>query len=513
LNLYGKLKLEGEQYIRANLEHYVIARTTNVFAWDPETQTPNFLMHLVNTLKENDRIKVPGFLYGNPTYAGDLAAGIMDLIAHKHYGLYHIVGSEYINRYDWAVKCIEMAGIKGKTIEKIETPPADMVPRPLKSHLDTGKFRQVSNIKLHNVEEGLKIFIRSRQGIYNAVIKRRDAKNMAKLTVLMTVYNGEGFLRETVDSILNQTYKDFKFLIIDNASTDSSREVIQSYNDPRIELVALPENIGQFPALNKGLDMIDTPLVARMDADDISLPRRFERQAAFMGSHPGVGVCGTYAAAFSGKNETLWKHPVHHADIKVRLLFECCLVHPSVMIRKDLFDKYELRYNEQIGHSEDWELWQRAGRLFNLANIPEVLVRYRVHSQSVSRQTLNRQQAAAEMLDNSSLRFLDLSHHPLRNVHRDVAFETFNAKNRKPEFIDNVVQWFWELRFANYTHRVYDKKALNRFLKKRLFIVLTNNTRHRGKVFKTFFKEKLYRYIPLTWSLKFMLKLLLAVFH
>ncbi len=327
----------------------------------------------------------------------------------------------------------------------------------------------------------------------------------------MTVYNGEGFLRETIDSILNQTYKDFKFLIIDNASTDSSREIIRSYDNSRIELVALPENIGQIPALNKGLDMIDTPLVARMDADDISLPRRFERQVAFMESHPEVGVCGTYAAAFNGKKETLWKHPVHHADIKVRLLFECCLVHPSVMIRKDLFDKYELRYNEQIGHSEDWELWQRSGRLFNLANIPEVLVRYRVHGQSVSRQTLNRQQAAAEMLDNSSLRFLELSHHPLRTVHRDVAFETFNAKNREPEFIDNVVEWFQELRNANYSRRIYDKHALNRFLKKRLFVVLTNNTRYRGKVFKTFFKEKLYRYIPLTWSLKFMVKVLLQI--
>jgi glycosyltransferase involved in cell wall biosynthesis len=336
---------------------------------------------------------------------------------------------------------------------------------------------------------------------------------MAKLTVLMTVYNGEGFLRETIDSILNQTYKDFKFLIVDNSSTDSSREIIRSYDDPRIELVALPENIGQIPALNKGLDMIDTPLAARMDADDISLPRRFEHQAAFMESHPKVGVCGTYASAFKGQKETLWKHPVHHADIKVRLLFECCLVHPSVMIRKDLLDKYELRYNEQIGHSEDWELWQRAGRLFNLANIPEVLVRYRVHGQSLSRQTLDRQQAAAEMLDNSSLRFLELSHHPLRRVHRDVAFETFNAKNREPEFIDNVIDWFKELRNANYSQGIYDKHALNRFLKKRLFVVLTNNTRHQGKVFKTYLKEKLYRYIPLPWSLKFMIKLLLAVFN
>ncbi|MCP5104417.1 MAG: SDR family oxidoreductase [bacterium] len=159
LNLYGELKLEGEQYIKENLERYVIARTTNVFGWDPETRTPNFLMHLIDTLTEKDSIKVPSFLFGNPTYAGDLAGGIMDLLEKKNYGLYHIVGPGYINRYDWAVKCIGMAGLTGKTIEKLETPPANMVPRPLLSHLDTAKFRTVSNIKLQNIDEGLKLFV------------------------------------------------------------------------------------------------------------------------------------------------------------------------------------------------------------------------------------------------------------------------------------------------------------------------------------------------------------------
>jgi dTDP-4-dehydrorhamnose reductase len=163
LNLYGELKLEGEQYIRANLETYVIARTTNVYGWDPETKTPNFLMHLMNTLKEKDSIKVPGFLYGNPTYVGDLAGGITGLIEKQYYGLFHIVGSENINRYDWALKLVEMVGLKGKAIEKIEIPPANMVPRPLLSHLDTGKFRKVSNKRLHNVEEGLRLFVKEIQ--------------------------------------------------------------------------------------------------------------------------------------------------------------------------------------------------------------------------------------------------------------------------------------------------------------------------------------------------------------
>jgi dTDP-4-dehydrorhamnose reductase len=147
LNLYGRLKLEGEQYIRANLE----------------TRTPNFLMNLMDMLKYKGTIKVHGFLYGNPTYVGDLADGIMDLIEKQLYGLYHIVGCENINRYDWALKLVGMVGLKGKTLEKIETPPADMVPRPLRSHLDTGKFRKVSNVKLHDVEEGLKLFVNEMQ--------------------------------------------------------------------------------------------------------------------------------------------------------------------------------------------------------------------------------------------------------------------------------------------------------------------------------------------------------------
>lgn len=334
---------------------------------------------------------------------------------------------------------------------------------------------------------------------------------MTQLTVLMTVYNGEAFLRETVDSILCQTFEDFKFLVVDNASSDGSCEIIRSYDDPRIQLVALPENIGQIPALNKGLAMIDTPYIARMDADDISLPRRFEKQMAFMEAHPEVGVCGTHAVAFNGKQETLWQHPVDHEDIKVQLLFECCLVHPSVIMRREFLERHQLNYNELLGHSEDWELWQRCAKHFPLANIPGVLVRYRVHGQSVSRQTLDRQQAAAQMLDNASLRLLELNHHPLRRVHRDVAFETFNAKNREAGFLEDVVEWFSQLTAANRRFGVYQQDALKRFLKKRLFVVLTGSARHRRTGLGIFLREKLYRYVPLSWSLKYLAKLILPV--
>lgn len=160
LNLYGKLKLEGEQYIRANLERYVIARTTNVYGWDPETQTPNFLMYLYQTLGEGKHFKAPSFLWGNPTYARDLAKAILELIDKKHWGLFHIVGSGYINRYNWAIKFCELAGLDKEKIIEVKTPLENMIPRPLLSNLNTGKIRQILETKLHDVDEGLELLVK-----------------------------------------------------------------------------------------------------------------------------------------------------------------------------------------------------------------------------------------------------------------------------------------------------------------------------------------------------------------
>jgi glycosyltransferase involved in cell wall biosynthesis len=333
---------------------------------------------------------------------------------------------------------------------------------------------------------------------------------MPKLTVLMTVYNGEAYLRETIDSILNQTYKDFKFLILDNASTDGSREIIRSYNDPRIELVALPENIGQIAALNRGLDMSDTLYVGRIDADDISLPQRFERQVEFMDSHPRIGVCGTFAFTFGGKKSNRFSWPCTSEDIKARLLFECVISHPSVVIRKSFFDKYKLRYNEELGHSEDWELWQKASAYFELANIPGYLLKYRVHSQNVSKITAHMQLETAKKLDTDTLTLLGLEKHPLRFIHREVSLVTFNAENKDRHFLEDVRQWFSELQTANRLHRVYAEEALDRLLKERLFIVITKNTHLRGEVIKIFAREKLYRYVKINWTLKFLVKIILS---
>jgi glycosyltransferase involved in cell wall biosynthesis len=125
--------------------------------------------------------------------------------------------------------------------------------------------------------------------------------NTPSVTVLMSVFNGEKFLKEAIESILKQTFKDFVFLIIDDASTDRSVEIIRSYSDFRIQLIQNKNNLGLAASLNLGLAECKTPYVARMDADDISLPHRLKVQYEWMQKHPEVGVCGTFMKELNGK--------------------------------------------------------------------------------------------------------------------------------------------------------------------------------------------------------------------
>ena len=137
----------------------------------------------------------------------------------------------------------------------------------------------------------------------------------------MSVYNGAPYLHEAIKSILGQTWSDFEFIIINDGSTDDSLQIINSFNDPRI-IVIDQENIGLADSLNKGLDLAQGDLIARMDADDISLPYRLQKQIEFMINHPMVGVCGSWVKTVGGAEETVWSYPEKDEDIKATMIFE-----------------------------------------------------------------------------------------------------------------------------------------------------------------------------------------------
>jgi len=204
----------------------------------------------------------------------------------------------------------------------------------------------------------------------------------SKVSVLMPVYNGEKYLKEAIESILNQTFSDFEFLIINDGSTDQSVNIIESYDDPRIRLIHNKQNLGLIDTLNKGMDICTGKYIARMDADDISLPERIEKQFDFMEKNQNVSVCGTLFQVF-GNHNYVPNHPEKHELLKAYFIFGCYIGHPTVMIRKNILNQYNLRYDKCFKHAEDYELWTRIIKYSQFANIQKVLLHYRSHDNQV----------------------------------------------------------------------------------------------------------------------------------
>jgi len=278
-----------------------------------------------------------------------------------------------------------------------------------------------------------------------------------KVTVLMPVFNDEKYLKQSIASILNQTFRDFEFLIIEDASTDKSAELIKTFKDRRIKVLINKKNLGISSSLNKGLKIAKGEYIARMDADDISLPRRLEKQVKFMDRNPDVGICGSWVKLF-GKGKGVLKYPSDSKQLKVDLLFFDTIMHPTVILRKKMFQKFNLRYNAKNRCLEDYELFAAASRYFPLSNIKEVLLRHRAHSLQACRLQRDAQMIEAQIIQLKQLRHLGLE--PTRQE-LDIHNSKMGSNLRIDlNFIQKAERWFCKILYANRKKRIYDKKIL-----------------------------------------------------
>lgn len=205
-----------------------------------------------------------------------------------------------------------------------------------------------------------------------------------KVSILMPVYNtSEEFLKEAISSILNQTYSDFEFIIINDGSTNNAKDIIFSFDDSRIVYVENEQNLGVIKTLNKGLELAKGEYIARMDSDDISKPKRLEISVDFMDKNPQVSAVGCHALATPLKYK--YATPCENKIIKPFLRYIAnCMMHPTMLIRKSSLQKYKLRYDENYIHNEDYKLWIELNKHSQLANIPEVLLIHRIYDDAVS---------------------------------------------------------------------------------------------------------------------------------
>lgn len=205
----------------------------------------------------------------------------------------------------------------------------------------------------------------------------------------MSVYNGEKHLRTAVDSILGQSFKDFEFIIIDDGSADKSLDILREFQqkDKRIKIVSR-ENKGLTVSLNEGINLAQGEYIARMDADDISLPKRFEEQINFLGNNKDVVLCGTWAKIIDENGVELgdYKTPTTNEEIKKNIIFHNPFIHPSVIFKKEIIKTVGL-YSEKIKYAQDYEYWLRIVKRNKVANLSDFLLKYRIMKKSMTRES------------------------------------------------------------------------------------------------------------------------------
>lgn len=222
-----------------------------------------------------------------------------------------------------------------------------------------------------------------------------NSEKTPRVSVLMSVFNGERFLNSSIESILGQTFTDFEFLILDDGSTDSTWAILEHYadKDARVVLVRNKHNIGLTRSLNKGLNLARGEYLARQDADDISLPNRLKLQVEFLDAHLEVGLLGTAMEIIDENGKILGNRrpPADHESIAAELLVKNNAVgHSTVIARRDALKELG-GYDRRLPYAQDYDLWRRLSRKRKIANLPEILVRWRDTPGSISRDSREEQ--------------------------------------------------------------------------------------------------------------------------
>ena len=217
---------------------------------------------------------------------------------------------------------------------------------------------------------------------------------MPKVSVLTPLYNtNEAHLREAIESVLNQTYSDFELLLL-NDSPDNTRldEIVASYQDSRIRYIRNERNMGIIPSRNKLIQLAQGEYLAIFDHDDFCEPTRLEKQAAYLDSHPEVGVVGSWVQEFPNGSQV--RYPEHDEEIRMGLMYGCVVAHSAAMVRRSLLEQTGICYEERFSPSEDYALWCRLIPHTRFHNLPEVLFKYRLYEGNTSKSQASKMEKA-----------------------------------------------------------------------------------------------------------------------
>ncbi|MEM7674300.1 MAG: glycosyltransferase [Verrucomicrobiota bacterium] len=292
----------------------------------------------------------------------------------------------------------------------------------------------------------------------------------------MPAFNAEDTIVEAVESVLEQNYEDFAFHIYDDGSTDSTRAIIERYTNENQNIVAhfSGENRGYVYALNYLIKNTESRFIARMDADDISMVTRFEKQVKVLEEHEHIDIVSCAAQTFQGEElGSIWKVPESNEEVFVSLIHRSPFTHSGTMMRRSAVASMNPVYREEYMPCEDYDLWSRLVNTSNSININQPLMKYRISRNQVSRNHLGTKQANRRLVMKSVLsRIVEASS-------LEIATHDQIMNGDWPEFdresIQKAVDWFDKLMMANVEKRVFPREAFENLLLDRFFDLLSVN--------------------------------------
>ncbi len=324
------------------------------------------------------------------------------------------------------------------------------------------------------------------------------------VSVILPVYNAEKYLRDAIRSVLDQTLNDFELLLIDDGSSDNSLAIMRSFTDSRIRIIQNDSNRGLIYSLNKGIEISKGKYIARMDADDLCVAERFEKQVDFLEKNLAVGICGSDYYNFSdhgvGKSITLKDKNV----IRAWLLFSPPLCHPTVMFRASMLKNNHLLYDSAYKHVEDYELWTRAALITDIVNLQDFLLYYRDHAGQVSHQKREEQIANSKKVQGKYLGALGFAFtEDGLNIHN---FISSNKRITSLQMLQDINGWLFDLVNQNSESNNIDAKAFS-YAIGRIFYDCCGNTDLGFKAYRFWKNSRLKGLYKDT--IKFRMKLLI----
>lgn len=334
-----------------------------------------------------------------------------------------------------------------------------------------------------------------------------NSKEAPLVTVLMPVYNAGIYLEDAIKSILNQTFRDFEFLIINDGSTDTSLETIKSFNDSRINLVNNEINLKLIKSLNLGLKLAKGKYIVRMDADDISLPTRLEKQIEFLTTNLEYGLLGSWFEDF-GENvkSKIVRYSSDDATIRIKHLHQTHISHPTAVIKKEIVQNNNIFFDEASVHGEDYDFWVRVSQYCKISNFPEVLVRKRDHPQNITNLHANKMKETCTKVKMYQFKKMGVE---LNQVQTDIysrfADPEWHFNENELDILEDLLN---KIILSNNNSAFVPVEAFRTYLAEKWFHLCYHNNKIKNQGFKRFHRASFSKYFNLNTvsKLKFRIK-------